>query len=63
MVGPSQVGASGFLNLIPLFAIVAAYLALDERLDLSQWIGAAVILMSVSALLIWKRSSGTNPTN
>jgi drug/metabolite transporter (DMT)-like permease len=55
--------AGVFLNLIPLFAIVAAYLALDERLDLSQWIGAAVILMSVSALLIWKRSSGTNPTD
>lgn len=43
--------AGGFLNLVPVFAIAAAYLFLDERFAPSQWIGAAVILVSVLILL------------
>jgi drug/metabolite transporter (DMT)-like permease len=43
--------AAGFLNLIPLFTIAAAFLVLDERLDWRQWLGAAVIVLSMLGLL------------
>ncbi|MEK0081886.1 DMT family transporter [Benzoatithermus flavus] len=45
--------AGGFLNLIPVFGITSAYVLLGERLTLTQSAGAAVILCSVSALLMW----------
>ncbi|WP_119305009.1 DMT family transporter [Dongia deserti] len=45
-------GTAGmFLNLIPVFGVSTAYLFLGERLVAAQWIGAAVILISVCALL------------
>jgi drug/metabolite transporter (DMT)-like permease len=46
--------ASIFLNLTPVFGVAGAYLLLGERLAQSQWVGAAIILTSVIALLMWK---------
>lgn len=40
-----------FLNLIPIFAVGGAYLFLNERLATVQWIGAALILAAVVAML------------
>ncbi len=48
--------AGGFLNLIPVFVIAAAYLALGERLAPSQWAGAAIVLISTSVLLALSRA-------
>ncbi len=45
--------ASIFLNLTPVFGVAAAYAFLGERLSASQWLGAAIILLSVLALLSW----------
>jgi drug/metabolite transporter (DMT)-like permease len=45
--------AGGFLTLIPLFAIATAYFALGERLSFGQWLGASIILASVTVLLRW----------
>jgi drug/metabolite transporter (DMT)-like permease len=49
--------AGGFLNLIPLFAVAAAYFVLEERLDPAQWVGSAIILVSVLGLLSWSAPS------
>jgi drug/metabolite transporter (DMT)-like permease len=46
--------AGGFLNLIPVFGIATAYVFLGERLTLRQWAGAAVMLLCVLALLMWR---------
>jgi drug/metabolite transporter (DMT)-like permease len=43
--------AGMFLNLIPVFGIATAFLTLGERLTLGQWIGAAAICLSISALI------------
>lgn len=45
--------ASIFLNLTPVFGVATAYVFLGERLTASQWLGAAIILLSVLALLTW----------
>jgi len=45
--------AGGFLNLTPIFGIATAYVFLGERLTLIQWAGAATIILSVLALLMW----------
>jgi drug/metabolite transporter (DMT)-like permease len=45
--------ASIFLNLTPVFGVTTAYVFLGERLTASQWLGAAIILLSVLALLTW----------
>jgi drug/metabolite transporter (DMT)-like permease len=45
--------ASIFLNLTPVFGVATAYISLGERLTQSQWAGAATILISVLALLMW----------
>jgi drug/metabolite transporter (DMT)-like permease len=44
--------AGGSLNLIPVFAIGTAHVALGEHLDRTQWIGAITILLSVLAVLL-----------
>jgi drug/metabolite transporter (DMT)-like permease len=46
--------AGFFLNLIPLFGLAGAFVFLDERLSLMQWLGAFFILLAVIAM------SGTN---
>lgn len=57
--------ASIFLNLTPIFGVTTAYVFLGERLTASQWLGAALILVSVLALLTWAgtpmRSSSPEP--
>jgi O-acetylserine/cysteine efflux transporter len=40
-----------FLNLIPIFGVTSAYLVLGERLTLAQWVGAAIILAAVTAIV------------
>ncbi|HET7211548.1 MAG TPA: DMT family transporter [Methyloceanibacter sp.] len=45
--------ASILLNLTPVFGVATAYVFLGERLTASQWLGAAIILISVLALLTW----------
>ncbi len=45
--------ASIFLNLTPVFGVALAFAFLGERLSASQWVGAATILVSVLALLMW----------
>jgi drug/metabolite transporter (DMT)-like permease len=42
--------AGSFLNLIPVFGVTLAYAFLGERLAPSQWMGAAIILVSVFVL-------------
>ncbi len=54
LVGLKKIPASLaglFLNLIPIFAVGGAYLFLGERLAVGQWIGAALILVAVIAML------------
>jgi drug/metabolite transporter (DMT)-like permease len=58
LIGLKSLPASktgNFLNLIPVFGITTAYLFLGERLTAIQWIGAALILVSVLMLQIWKK--------
>lgn len=55
----SQAGL--FLNLIPIFAVGGAYIFLGERLAMVQWIGAALILIAVMAMLRLQ-NIGTIPT-
>lgn len=45
--------AGSFLNLIPFFGITFAYVFLSERLSLAQWVGALVILTSVTSLQLF----------
>jgi drug/metabolite transporter (DMT)-like permease len=52
--------ASIFLNLTPVFGVASAYTFLGERLTLSQWTGAATILLSVLALLTWAAAPKTH---
>jgi drug/metabolite transporter (DMT)-like permease len=40
-----------FLNFIPIFVVGGAYLFLAERLATGQWVGAALILVAVMAML------------
>jgi drug/metabolite transporter (DMT)-like permease len=47
--------AALFLNLIPIFGFGGAYLFLGERLALTQWAGALLILAAVAALLRLQR--------
>lgn len=42
--------AGSFLNLIPVFGVAIAHVFLSERLALSQWVGAAIILVSVFSI-------------
>lgn len=41
-----------FINLVPVFGIVAAYLLLNERLGLLEWLGAAIVLGAMTVLLL-----------
>ena len=55
--------ASIFLNLTPVFGVAAAYVFLGERLTASQWLGAAMILLSVLALLTWAAAPRAHATS
>jgi drug/metabolite transporter (DMT)-like permease len=48
-----------FLNCIPIFAVSGAYLVLNERLSVIQWMGAALILVAVFGMLrVQREESG-----
>jgi len=49
---PASVVGS-FFSLIPLFGVVGAYFLLGERMTSMQWLGAAMIFVSV-AILLWR---------
>ena len=46
--------AGMFVNLVPLFGLVASYAFLDERLATRQWLGVVLVLASV-LVLAWRR--------
>jgi len=41
-----------FINLVPVFGIIAAYLMLNERLGPLEWLGAATVLGAMTVLLL-----------
>jgi drug/metabolite transporter (DMT)-like permease len=49
--------ATLFLALIPVFGVAGGAVALGERLGPSQWIGAAVVLLAVQALVRAERDA------
>jgi probable blue pigment (indigoidine) exporter len=49
--------AGAFINLIPVFGVAAGYVLLDERLSTTQWLGAAAVLASVTALTLRSRTA------
>jgi drug/metabolite transporter (DMT)-like permease len=65
LVGLKKIPASLaglFLNLIPIFAVGGAYLFLGERLAAVQWVGAALILVAVMAMLRFQNPEGIPKT-
>jgi drug/metabolite transporter (DMT)-like permease len=54
--------ATLFLSLIPVFGVAGGALALGERLGPSQWIGAAVVLVAVQALVRAEPDTPAPPT-
>lgn len=52
-----------FLTLIPLFAIGSAYLFLNEKLGILQWLGAILILISVSIISLMQQSESLTTKN
>jgi drug/metabolite transporter (DMT)-like permease len=55
--------AGAMINLIPIFGICGAYIFLGERLLLMQWVGAAAILISVFAILLWPDRQASSQIN
>ena len=51
--------ASASFYLIPVFGVTAGLLLLGEHLDTSQWIGAAIVLLAVFAILRRAEEPGT----
>jgi drug/metabolite transporter (DMT)-like permease len=41
-----------FINLVPVFGIITAYLLLNERLSPLEWLGAATVLGAMTMLLL-----------
>jgi drug/metabolite transporter (DMT)-like permease len=41
-----------FINLVPVFGIITAYLLLNERLRPLEWLGAATVLGAMTILLL-----------
>ena len=50
--------AGSYFNVIPVFGVTFAFLFLGERLTAIQWVGAAVILVSVFELVRLTRRDG-----
>ena len=40
--------AGVFINLVPVFGLIAAYFLLDERLGATQWLGAGVVVLAMT---------------
>ncbi|MCA1673143.1 MAG: DMT family transporter [Actinobacteria bacterium] len=47
--------AGAFINLVPVFGITAGYVLLSERLTARQWLGAAIVLVAVTATVTLHR--------
>ncbi|WP_071590847.1 DMT family transporter [Synechococcus sp. PCC 7336] len=47
--------AALFLNLIPVFGVGAAYLFLNEKLTILQWLGAIIVLIAVANISMIQR--------
>jgi len=54
--------ATLFLALIPVFGVAGGALALGERLGPTQWVGAALVLIAVQALVRAERAIPAEPT-
>ncbi len=54
---PASRAATSFY-LIPVFGVTASLLVLGERLDLRQWLGAAMVLLAMVAIARLPRSVG-----
>jgi drug/metabolite transporter (DMT)-like permease len=52
-----------FINLTPVFGVATAYVFLGERLTGMQWLGAVIILVSVTALLGQHAAPKAHPAN
>ena len=48
--------AGVFINLVPVFGLIAAYFLLNERLTVTQWLGAGVVLLAMTAMVTGTRS-------
>ena len=51
--------AGFFINLLPVFGVGGAYVFLGERLNVVQWIGAILILISVGSIFWLQRADTT----
>jgi probable blue pigment (indigoidine) exporter len=59
---PASVAAVSFY-LIPAFGVAGGVLLLGERLDLSQWIGVAIVLVAIASILVRSHESySPNPS-
>ena len=54
--------AGFFLTLIPIFGLTAAAAILGERLSITQWVGAGLILVAAAGLLRWYNADAAAKT-
>ena len=47
--------AGVFINLVPVFGLIAAYLLLNERLAATQWLGAGVVVLAMTLMVTGTR--------
>ena len=48
---PASIAAASFY-LIPIFGVAGGFLFLNERLEPSQWVGAATVLVAIGVILV-----------
>ncbi len=56
---PASIAAASFY-LIPVFGVAGGLLFLNERLEPSQWLGAAIVLIAIGAIL-WRTTAESLP--
>jgi probable blue pigment (indigoidine) exporter len=56
---PASIAAASFY-LIPIFGVAGSFLLLAERLEPSQWVGAAIVLVAIGVIL--RRTTGAEAT-
>ena len=59
---PASLAAASFY-LIPIIGVTAGAIVLGERLQPSQWIGAAIVLAAVLAILVRAPATSANPVS
>ena len=47
--------AGVFINLVPVFGLIAAYFLLNERLGATQWLGAGVVVLAMTLMVTGTR--------